>query len=531
MSENEKSTSSSAASSQSKKVIEFSDLWKGVLRYWWLIAAICILVSGGMFISSYKNFNPKYEVSATFTVNTEILSLTGEGIPSFSSVYDNATATNLEDTFPYILSSNILTEAICADLEIPYVPASLSASVIPSTNMFTLTAVGSDPQKTYDVLVSAMDNYPSVAKYLVGNVRLVVITEPIMPTEPVNKFTYMVVVKGLLIGLAISAAWILFYALMRKTVKTRSDVLNKLQLEVIGAVPEVTFKKHKVMEADQSILIRNERIGSGFLESIRVFRNQFTHSVKDGEKVVMITSTAPGEGKTTVAVNLALSLSDVGKKVLLVDADLRNPSVEAVLELEEEPEFDEVEDTYAIAKLEQFGVSYLKFSKKENSYWKLMNVEYLKNLFNFLRDDYDYILVDTPPCGLVYDSSLIAQVCDGVVYVVLQDAVRLKKILMGIDNLNHSAKVNILGVVINGAQSGLAGYGDDYGYGYGHYKSYSKYGYGYGYGYGNGYGYGYGYGKSSSKNKPPRKKKKSSQPKRIEPIETDTDDDVDEDEG
>lgn len=480
MSEKENNINTSSETADSIKLVEFSDIWKGILKYWWVILLTCALVSGGMFFKSYSRFNPKYEVSATFTVNTQIMSLTGEGIPSFSSVYDNATAQNLEKTFPYILSSNILSDAICSDLDIPYVPASLSASVIPSTNMFTLTAKGSDPQKTYDVLVSAMKNYPSVAKYLVGNVRLTVITDPVVPTEPVNKFTYMVILKGLIIGLALSAAWILFYALMRKTVKTKSDVQNKLKLEVIGAIPEVTFKKYKSMEIDRSILITNERIGKGFLESVRVFRNQFTHMTNENEKVVMITSTAPGEGKTTVAVNLALSLSDIGKKVLIIDADLRNPSVESVLGLSGDLNFDKVEDTFSIVKLEKYGISYLKFIEREHSYWKLINADYLKGIFDTLRDDYDYIIVDTPPCGLVYDSSLIAQVCDTVIYVVLQDAVRLKKILSGIDNLNHNSEKKILGAVINGAQSGLSGYGDDYGYSnYGHIKTYSRYGYGY----------------------------------------------------
>ena len=112
-------------------------------------------------LTSYSKFRPVYETSATFTVNTETLSLSGEGLPSYAYYYDNATASNLADTFPYILQSDILTEAIRDDLDISYVPASLSAKAISSTNMFTLTASGSDPQATYDVLCSAMKNSTS----------------------------------------------------------------------------------------------------------------------------------------------------------------------------------------------------------------------------------------------------------------------------------------------------------------------------------------------------------------------------------
>ncbi len=501
MSENEINTSNSTESQESKGVVLLSDLWKGFQKYWWMVVISCVVVSVVMFVKSYSAFNPRYEVSATFTVNTQILSLTGEGIPSFSAVYDNATATNLEDTFPYIISSNILYEAICSDLDIMYVPVTFSAKAISSTNMFTLTATGSEPQMTYDILVSAMKNYPSVAKYLVGNVRLVVITDPILPTEPVNKFTYADALKGFLIGFAISTAWIIFYALMRKTVKTKFDVQNRLKLDVLGMVPAVSFKRYKDIKTDESILITNERIGSGFLEAIRVFRNQFTHLTKDDEKVVMVTSTAPGEGKTTIAVNLALSLSSVGKKILIIDADLRNPSVSDALKLDENLKFDVEKEDYSITKLSDLGVSYLKLTLKKHSYWKLMNIDFMTGLFNELRNEYDYIIVDTPPCGLVYDSSLIAQVCDSVIYVVLQDTVRLKKILLGIDNLNHNSDIHILGAVVNGAQSGISGYGDDYGYSNygGYYKSYSKYGYGYG------YGYDYGRGEKDKSSKSEKK--------------------------
>ncbi len=467
--------------------IQFSDLWKGFVKFWWIAVALSVAIGGIMFLGSYSRFRPQYTVSTTFTVNTQVYSLTGEGIPSYSFYYDNATATQLADTFPYILSSNMLHEAICDDLGISSVPVSLSASAVSSTNMFTLTAVGSDAQLTYDILCSAMRNYPTAAKYLVGNVKLVVITEPEFPTEMSNKFTLQVAVKGLLIGVAIGALWILVYAIMRKTVKTKSDVQDKIKLEPIGTIPEVRFKKYKDVKIDRSILMTNDKIGKGFLEAMRIYRNSFIHLVKENEKVIMITSTAPSEGKTTAAVNLGLSLVDIGKKVLLVECDLRNPSIVPLLNLDKDKlEFQNHNDLYSVAKLEKYGLSYLEFNSEEGRYWSVMKVNFLKDVFNEIRDDYDFVIVDTPPCGLVSDSITVAQACDALVYVILQDTVKIKKIMSAVDTILPTG-IHVLGAVINGAQSGLAGYGDNYGYGhtgYGHYKSYSKYGYNYGYGLG-----------------------------------------------
>ncbi len=481
----ENTSAPSVKPAEENTIVHFSDIWKGIVKFWWLVVILGILVSLLMSVTSYSRFRPVYEASATFTVNTETMSLTGEGLPSYTYIYDNATASNLADTFPYILSSDILTEAIRDDLNISYIPAALSASSVSSTNMFILTAKGSDPQKTYDVLVSAMKNYPNAAKYIVGNVKLTVIVEPQIPTEPVNKFTYKVAFKGFGTGFLIGAAWIFIYALFRKTIKTKSDISQKLKLETVGIIPEVSFKRYKNQEADTSILIRNERIGKGFLESVRVMRNSFIHMIKDGEKVVMVTSTAPGEGKTSVTVNLALSLADSGKKVLLVDADLRNPSVAQALAIDKNKiEYDDIQDMYSVAKLKDFGVSYLRFTDKDHTYWKVMNVDFLKSVFDNFRTEFDYILVDTPPCGLVSDTVLITETVDAIIYVVLQDTVRINRVLGGIDSVN-SSEARIIGAVMNGAQSGFAGYGENYGYsyGYGKYKSYSRYGYGYGYGY------------------------------------------------
>ena len=488
-----------------RSVIQFSDLWKGLMKFWWVVVAAVLVCGAGVFVRSYYLYTPIYEVSATFTVNTQTLSLTGEGIPSYSYYYDNATASNLADTFPYIIHSNILTDAIREDLGSAGVPATLSAQSVKSTNMFTMTATGRDPELTYKVLVSAMKNYPSVAKYLVGNVLLTMITEPQIPEEPVNRFSYAVLLKGMAIGFAVGAAWIVLYAFLRRTIKTKKDIHDRLKLETIGILPEVTFKKYKRQQIDKSILLRNEKIGRGFLESIRVLRNSYINLLQGKEKVVLVTSTAPGEGKTTVISNLAISLADMKKKVILIDADMRNPSVAEVLNLDLK-QLTPVRkgQYYAIYEPEDYDFSFMAFTGDDKSYWKIMDQDYLKKLFDSLRDEYDCILVDSPPCGLVSDTIVIAQAADALLYVVLQDTVRISRILNGIDSVMHTG-VRIMGVVLNGAQSGFAGYGEDYGYGYGrygHYKSYSRYGYGYS------YGYGYGYGDSGEGEKKKHKHKK-----------------------
>lgn len=482
-----------AEQNNEKISLYFSDLWKGLMKFWWVCVALAVLAGGYKFVSGRLKYVPVYTASATFTVSTENNMNSISGVSAYSFYYDSSTASQLAKTFPYILGSNLLQEAVCEDMQVPAMPAGLSAVAVTGSNMFTMTATGKDPQTTYDTLMSVIKNYPSIAKYVVGNIKLNMISSPEVPTEPSNGAGYKrSALKWSLYGAALGLMLILLYAFARNTVRTKKDIKSELNCEALGTVPQVVFKKHK-MEFDRAVLLTNDGVGSGFKESFRVLRNTFLHSLGEHDKVVTVTSTAPGEGKTTVITNLALSLAEHDKKVLLIDADLRHPSVAALLGFDpEEIDYDITAKRYKITYLEKYKISFLHILTGEDERMSLNSHEY-KRIFDEVKDDYDIVLVDTPPCGLVSDTIFAAQVSDGAVYVVYQDTVRTSKIRSGLNNLVAS-DVKIFGCVLNGALSGFSGYGHGYGYGYG-YKSYGKYGkYGYGYGY-----YGYGYGEQQEK--------------------------------
>lgn len=463
--------------------VYLSDVLKGLMKFWWICVAAAVLTGGYAALNERLNYSPEYTASTTLTVNTRNTNTAINGISVYTFYYDSTTASLLSTTFPYILSCNLLQEAICEDLDIPAVPASLSAAAVPGSNMFTLTAKGKDPQKTYEVLVSAIENYPSVAKYVVGHITFDILKQPEVPTSPSNSVSYLnEAIKGAVFGVLFGLLFILVYVLQRKTVKTKDDVKNELNLEVLSVIPQVVYKK-RAMPVNKALLFTNPDIGSGFPESFRVLRNIFISSLKENEKIVMATSSVPGEGKTTIITNLALALADHGKKILLVDGDIRHPSVAPLLGIDlDSVEYETVTDLYKIAYLENYRLHLLIPTAGEEEEAGYFNSGNIKQMFENLRDEYDYILVDTPPCGLISDALFIAQYADAAIYVTYQDAVRISRVKNTLDNL-MSTDIRILGCVLNGTVHGLSGYGYGYGYGYG------KYGYGYGYGYGEDHGH------------------------------------------
>ena len=191
----------------------------------------------------------------------------------------------------------------------------------------------------------------------------------------------------------------------------------------------------------------------------------------------------PGEGKTTVSVNLALSLARKGARVILVDADLRRPSVKAALGIREPSQGlidaaaldDPAQSASLLASVEGSTLRLLAGDTPRKDV-RQAPVRKIFRVIDFLRTQADYIILDTPPCGLLADSVSLARAADCAIYVLGAGAVQAPQALDGIQYLAESGTA-LLGCVLNGVQTR----GQRYGYGYGYH-----YGYGYGYGHGRG---------------------------------------------
>lgn len=460
--------------------IHLSDVWRGIEKFWLLCVAVVIVCAAGTAWTAGKRYVPIYECSATFTVDTQTATQS-YSLDAYGYYYNRITANQLAETFPFILRSSILQEKICDSLGIDSLPGTIEASSLSGTNLFTLRVRAHTPKDAYNILNAAIEDYPQVAEYVLGTTKLHTLSAPEMPSAPVNTLSYpRQAAKGAAIGVLLSAAWIVLYALSRKTIRTKEDIRNELHTECIGILPQVRFRKYR-REIDTAILLTNPLIGSGFLESLRALRNTVLHNLTDQEQVMLVTSTAPGEGKTTVTVNLAASLASVQKKVLLIDADLRNPSVCEMLNAGGEGGFipatsvDELPQNVILQYSSQYRLTVMTFGDGMKL-WNAINHQWLRKMVAKMRPLFDYIIIDTPPCGLLTDASIVAETADAVLFVIDQDGVRTPRIRAAMDTvLGKNAR--FMGCILNNAASGLIGYGSNYGYGYGYrYGKYGKYG-------------------------------------------------------
>lgn len=456
------------------------DMWRGFVKFWWIGVILAVIIGGFQFYRSYIKYVPMYTCSATYTVQNESINADDNGLSGYDYIYNANTSNQLSTVFPFVVNNSIVKQKVALDLGVSGLPVGISATCVKDSNMVTLNVAALDPQLAYDAHISVAKNYGAVAEYIIGPTRLVTISEPQLPISPSNEDDWIKdVAWGIMVGLLLGLVWIAIYALLRRTVRTKEDIRVGLNKNCLGVLPQVTFKKYR-QQISTDILISNPRIGDDFLESLRLLRSAVRTSLGEDGQVIMVTSTAPGEGKSVTTLNLAAMFAKNESKVLVIDCDLRNSGVEEMLGLEE---YTEDGKRYIIRKIDGLDIDLLSFNLKMTSLRKILQSPFLGALVNEMREKYDYIVLDTPPCGIISDAASIANVADGVLYVIRQDNIVMSSIRSSIANV-LSTDARLLGCVLNGAMGGYGGYGYYY-----NYRGYNKY---YRYGYRHYYGYGYG---------------------------------------
>ncbi|MGM9537494.1 MAG: polysaccharide biosynthesis tyrosine autokinase [Candidatus Onthomonas sp.] len=451
-------------------------MWKACRHYFWVVILLTLLGAVLLFARARMSYTPQYLSSATFTVTAD-----SQSIYSSSSYYNNVTASQLESTFPYLLTSGTLSRVVAADLGVEQLNGSISASVMPNTNLFTIEVRSGDPQAASDILNSLIENYPVVAEQVVGSTVLELLDNTGVAEAPYNTPNYArTALKGGLLGMMAGVLFLFLVAFTRRTIQREDDFKQFLHAECLAVLPQVRQKKRSHTQR-QDISIRNPHIDASFLESMRILRARLERlAAADGSKVLLVTSAAPSEGKSTVAANIAMALAMNGKKVLLMDCDIRNPSAGEMLGLR--PGKGVYELLKGEAKLEDVfrydkahGLYVLPGGKPYANASEILDSPQMAQLLASVRELMDYVILDTAPVGMLTDTAVLAELADGALFVVKQDYAPISHLAEAAEQLAES-RIPLLGCILNGATATLGSYGQSYYSSYHHYSRYGGYG-------------------------------------------------------
>lgn len=313
-----------------------------------------------------------------------------------------------------------------------------------------------------------------------------IIDEAIADDIPVSPKRRMIYLIALVLGVGIPVGIIYLIGLTKFKLEGRADVEKLTTIPIVGDIPLTDEKNEK----DGSIAVF-ENQNNLMSETFRNIRTNLQFMLQNDKKVILVTSTVGGEGKSFISANLAISLSLLGKKVVIVGLDIRKPGLNKVFRLSTK----EKGITLYLANPETDLMSLVQPSDiNQNLYilpggtvppnpTELLARDGLDKAIEILKKSFDYVILDTAPVGMVTDTLLIGRVADLSVYVCRADYTHKVEYTL-INELAEEKKLPNLCTVINGVDLKRRKYGYYYGYGkYGKYYGYDKrYGYGYGYG-------------------------------------------------
>ena len=245
---------------------------------------------------------------------------------------------------------------------------------------------------------------------------------------------------------ALSCGGALLLERRRETIRSSHEVKTRLATRTLGVIPRLARNHTAVAEV---VLEAHSR----YTESVRgLFSN--LRLVGDGGRVILVTSAQPGEGKTSVAIALSSLAALSGKRVMLIDCDLRRPSVHTALQADMRPGLTDVlqkraDTPDALRCDEMSGLHYLTCGAIGPHSANLLSITGMRTLISELRESYDLVILDSPPSALVSDARILAQIVDQVVFVVSWDKTSWKVAREQIEQLSYDND-HVAGVVLNG---------------------------------------------------------------------------------
>ena len=416
-----------------------------LLKNAWLAILAAITVCIGVFAYSNFQHQPIYTTEATFVVSPRS---NGSYVGFYSSL---STANEMASVFEEVFSSDVLKRLIQDDLQEPDLAFTVNASVVEGTNILSVKVQSDSPENAHIVIQSLLKNYRRVSGYLFGSVVLDVLKKPQISATPSNPFrTKRTMILGAGVAILLMVALIALISVLRPTIKTLAGAKRQMEEQPLGVLQKEKTVRLFRKNQKRPLLITDTRTSFRYTESFLQLAHNVRHKMKKaGMKVLLITSVAENEGKSTVSANLALALAKHGYKVACVDMDLRKPAVHKIFSRIPGEDLATCLRNGAPASWDTpKRLHILSYKQSDLPPDKILRGKEMAELIETLREKMDFVILDSSPYTATADTGMLLRHADCSILVARQDWVSAR-ICRGVADDLGEGNAKYLGYVIN----------------------------------------------------------------------------------
>lgn len=440
-----------------------------VLKRWKLIVLIALIGAMGFDTVRTLMYHPRYQASVSATLGSEQntysqLDTTQAYIRSLSYIFNGQ---NVQSYLQERLGNEDST-------------LTCSVNSVNDTNVVNISVQADTRRDAWFGLQYVLDWYRTNGdKYHFNYDLNVTQTNPISEAPvSANSHVRNLMMGGIGGGVFIAAV-LLLLAYFSDTIKTPAEITTRIDCRMLARLP----KEHKRRgirfwkKNREALLITSLKTSFRYKEAVKKLRSRIEESLrKHGYQTIMVTSVMENEGKSSIAANLAISLAKGGHHVLMIDADIRKPSLDRILNMETEHSLDAAlsgkDWKKEVMHSERFHMDVLCSIQDLENAEKLLSSEQMKKLLEEAKQSYEFVIVDTSPAAGLSDPLIISEHCDASLLVIRQNLAGARRINDTIDRL-VTVRNNLIGCIYNGAVFDPLSEQKAYGYRY-RYNRYSN---------------------------------------------------------
>lgn len=471
--------------------VDLRSVLDALLRRSWIVVLISILCAALVFGCTFAFVTPKYEASAKFYVNNSAFTV---GETSLSITSGDITASkSLVNLYIVILDTretlNEVIEYSGVSRTYEELREMIRAESVDETEVFRVVVTSSSPMEAEKIASAVSTVLPARISDIVESTSAKVVEAAVVPSIPSSPNYTMNTILGFLLGFVLSAGTIVLQVIFDITVRSEEDIARVCNAPVLASVPDMNAhskgghygygekpeqkkKKKKTLTSESARTLLGGEVSFAASEAYKLLRTKLQYSFADDKNchIIGVSSSMTGEGKSLTSVNLTCALSQLHKNVLLIDCDMRRPSLNVKLGIQKAPGLS---GFLSGQKQMNTLIQACGIPGSENAFHviaagenppnpvELLSSARMSRMLQALQERYDYIILDLPPVGEVTDALAVAKETDGVLVVVRENYCN-RNLLADTMRQFEFVGARILGIAYNGTTEDSGHYGRYY---------------------------------------------------------------------